>query len=213
MTDKQAVESAEDIKDVQSETQDNSSVSAEELVSYWKSEAEKYRNEAQNAFQARDKIKAKLKEEKASVEQKDDLLRRLEDMESQLQEKDRYINDIKVKQETQAKLDALRAVAKKQGLKDVYVDKLDKFVDLTDVDPQKEISLKLAVDSVRTSFPDLFSANGESIDKSLPNPKLSSGSAGALKDEYDRLLKEYGKTRDPNIRVKLVEIDKMMREQ
>lgn len=142
-----------------------------------KGEVEKLQSEAKNAFKKRDELKDQVRGQK-------DWEATLERIQSERDDFEAQLTNIKQEAEKTQKLEAFKRVAKKHGFKEGYLDKIDKFVDISTLNPEKEISLNIAVESVKSEFPDLFGANSKTVDGALPNRKLG---AGTLKDQHDDL--------------------------
>jgi DNA repair exonuclease SbcCD ATPase subunit len=171
-----------------------------------------HKEEARRAFEKRDEVKESLRTvTKEKQSSKEDLTKYVQDLETQLKEKDAKLQTIDQQRFVDKKLSILKDVARKQGMKETYLDRLDKFVDLDDIDPEKEISARIAVDTVRNSFPDLFAANSEAVDRALPNPKLSA-TGGDYKKQYQDLLSVPIHERKPDHFEKLAELKALMAE-
>ena len=180
----------------------------EELVNHYKSEANKYKEEAKKAFQKRDEVKKSLRETKQN-DDNDELLLHLETLKQQLQEKEQTLANIELEKERNSKLSEIKQVAKEQGMKDIYLDKLDKFVDLDQINVSKKATMKYQIESIRASFPDLFGEAGKRIDNALPSPNLTTGGNISFQEEYNK-EKRKGINADMN---KLIELKRLMSEQ
>lgn len=177
---------------------------------HWRTEADKFREQAKEAFAKRDKVKSDLRAAKESSSGKDELEEHVQKLEAKLQEKDNLLNQLEQNKIRNAKLNALQEVAKTQGLKELYLDKLERFVDLEEVDPEKKVSLRIAVDSIKSSYPDFFSATGETVDNALPNPKLNSSGTGTYKEQYAKMLTVPRHERTAEWAAKLVELKELI---
>lgn len=181
----------------------------EEVNAHLQESLDFQKQESKKAFEKRDKINEQLKASKEVERSKDDLQLYVQDLEKQLAEKDKALQTINDTAVANKKLAALKEVAIQQGIKEAYLDRLDKFVDLSEVDPEKPVSLRISVDSVKNSFPDLFSANSDAVDRALPNPKLTTGALN-YDEQYQALLNTHPSKRKPDHYQKLAELKELM---
>jgi len=195
--------------------------SAEELLEALKKAEEDaiyYKEQANQAFEKRDKeigiMKRQMKEQSKAKKDESkaasDLEKLVEGLQAQLEEKDKIIADIKLTETRNEKLGALKNYAREHGLKEAYLDRLDKFINLDEVDPGKKVSLRIAVDTVKQNFPDLFSTNSEAVDRALPNPKLKADGGVNYKERYQALLDTPVAKRAPDHFQKLAELKELI---
>ena len=173
---------------VDTETQDKDTVEAQDLVTlieHYKAEAAKYKEEAKNAYKKRDEIKKEYRAVKENSQESDEVKKHIEQLQKQLDEKELFIKNIEFERTKENKLKSLIQVAKEQGLKESYIDKLEKFVDLDEVDPAKNATMRYQLDIMRSNFPDLFSDNGKKIDKAMPMPNLKTAPQSLYLDQYN----------------------------
>jgi DNA repair exonuclease SbcCD ATPase subunit len=156
----------------------------QEREAHFKAEAERWQGEAKNAFKARDELKQKVREPAPAP----DTAAQMEQLYKTLQEKEAQLEAIAKEQAVKERTRVLRKVAKAQGIKENYLDKLDKFVDLNVIDPEKDITASIAVEGIRSSYPDFFLDKGTQM-QSQTNPRLPSTSVGDLQAQYDKALR------------------------
>src|SRR5262245_35449791 len=82
------------------------------------------------------------------------------------------------------------------GLADIYLDKLDKFVDLDRVElDSKNVSVKNELLRFKTEFPHLFSGQSDLSKLSAPTriEVIDKQTLEAINRQYEQVLKEEGK--------------------
>lgn len=214
MPDNPAVEAA-GTAEVDTKAQENQEVSEldqiksqlaelSEINAHLSEQVKYHQTEAKKAFENRDKARNELKAiQKDST--KDELAKYVEKLENELKDRDTRLTQIEQESSKRTKLDAVMKVAREKGLKDQYFERLERFIDLDDVNPEKEVSVKLAVEAVKNSYPDLFSTNSVAVDRALPNPKLSA-TGGDYKAQYEAMLKLPPAERGPDHMARLYEL-------
>lgn len=158
------------------------------LVEYKDKEIQKLTNEAKKAFESRDNVKQQMKQAQA-----EDAAAMIEDLKAQIEERDRKLQDIENQRTKEIKLNALTEYAKKAGLKERYFDKLDRFVDLNNINPEEPITIEHTVDVFKSSMPDLFDTQPTEATRAWEVPKLNSGAA--LSDYEAKYQEELRKPR------------------
>lgn len=159
----------------------------QESNAHLKESLEYQKNENKKAYDKRQKLSDEVKTLKATDSSKDDLVKYIEDLEGKVSSRDAQLLEISTREEFGKKIGALKDTASKLGLKDTYLERLDKFVDMSEIDHEKPVSMRIAVDTMKTNYPDLFSTNGHSVDAALPSPKLGTGN-GDYEKQYRDLL-------------------------
>jgi DNA repair exonuclease SbcCD ATPase subunit len=167
----------------------------EELLEHFKSEASKYKEEAKRAFEKRDKVKNELKTVKQADNRNEEIEAHIRTLEEKLTQREQELLTIRNESTKKEKVDALKKVAKEQGLKELYLDKLDRFVDLDEVDTSKAATLRYQVDIIRSNYPDFFQATGKEIDSALPAPRLGSG------DPLNQAIAEFKQLKSKGLRL------------
>jgi hypothetical protein len=124
----------------------------EELITFMKDQSKK-------AFEKRDKVKDEIRK----LSKTDDKVEYIETLKKQNKElEDRIAIDDRNKVIAK-KLDVVKRIAKEKGLQEIYFDKIDKFVDVDDImEGKEEITAKMQIDIMMSSFPDLFGTNASS---------------------------------------------------
>ena len=183
----------------------------DELVDHYKNETSRWKTEAQNAFTSRDRAKAKLrqKEDKGEQINSTDYQKHIDSLQKELKEKEDKINSFEHEKEKNKKMKIVMEISKEAGVKERYLDKLDRFLNLDEIIPGKEASsIRYQLDTVKNNFPDLFGASGKELEDAFPAPNFrTDGSIEHYKQEY---AKEHSKglDADPEKLMKLYDIIK-----
>lgn len=167
----------------------------------------KYREQvAKEAIEKRDRIANEHKQLKQNANKDDDMIQHLEKLQTELKKKDDLLKQIEFEKSKTEKLAALTKVAREQGLKENYLDKLDRFINLDEIDATKAATLRYQIDIFKSNYPDMFQANGKSVDSALPTPKLATDPVSQYKEAFAKEQKK-GLNADIN---KLYELAKLI---
>lgn len=159
-------------------------------IERYKAEAAKWQTEAKDAFESRDKAK-KTKASDSSTE----MLAQYESMKVELAQSQQSLLDIKTARVNEQKLTLVKSKAMEMGLKDNYLDTLNKFINVDQVNLDEPISAELELDAMKKQLPDLFGVTSpaDKAKTAWEVPKLQPGSAGAatvtdIAAEYNKAL-------------------------
>lgn len=206
MTDTAKVESnAENKQETTTQTETVKETDYKELATHLQEEVNKWKNEAKNAFNKRDKTNDEMR----LLKDQDQVLAHFDKIKAENDSLKNELLTVRVEAERKTKLDALQRVAKEQGIKERYLCSLDKFVNLDEINTEKPVTMRFAVETVKSSFPDFFGVPGEQLDKQIPTPKPVTSVKETLQKQYqDELNKSYHE-RDMK---KLIDLKKMIEE-
>lgn len=204
-----SADEAVDTENVEVSTEDVAKL--QEELAYFKEQAEFHKTDKKKAFEQRDKAKETARVAKKDAEAKTDMEKYIETLEAEKLALNAKIVDIENKDVRNSKLSALKEFAKKQGMMEEYLDALPKLTDVNidELDPERPVTLRIAVDTVRSKFPVFFNANSEAVDRALPNPKLNAGGIDYEK-AYSELLNAKPQDRKPDHFEKLAELKEAM---
>lgn len=155
-----------------------------------KSDLEFKEKAAKEAFQARDRIKQKLREtesNKSSVDVSEFEIR-IKQMEEERDSLKSQIELIQKEKEKETKLEFVKQLAKEAGIKDNYINKIDKFLSLEDIRQDKPNMAKTHIENLKKEYPDFFGTLSKDLDHALPAPNLKDSGTMSM---IDQLKKEY----------------------
>lgn len=158
------------------ETQDEGQLAQlSEMIAHYKSEVDKFKEEAKSAFKTRDKMREQLRNSEKQKVAAGDTAVHISSLEEQLDTAQKEIKRINTAADKAVKMDAIRQIATDAGCKENYLDKLDRFMDMSAIDADKSITIDYQVSIMKTNYPDLFGASGPELNEALPAPNLKSG--------------------------------------
>ena len=161
-----------------------------ELNAHLKGEVQKYKNEAKQAFEKRDK----KVEEMSILKDQDKLVSYAETLKAEKEGLEKQLQDIRLQAERKEKMELVQKTAKEYGLKDRYAGMLEKLINLDEVDTTKPVTMRLAIDAIKNDIPDIFGMPGTDLDKSLPSMKPMAGTKALAQVEYDKIKNNPNRT-------------------
>lgn len=161
-----------------------------EMNTHLKGEVQKYKNEAKQAFEKRDK----KVEEVSVLKDQDKLVAYAETLKADKENLEKQLQEIKIQAERKAKMELVQKTAKEHGLKDRYAPMLEKLINLDEVDVSKPITTKYAIEAVKNDIPDFFGMPGADLDKSIPSMKPVAGTKALAQAEYDKIKNNPNRT-------------------
>jgi len=151
------------------------------------SDLEYHKSEAKKAFEKRDKAVAGTDTE--------DYIEQYKAMKIKYEKSIEDNETIKASIIKEKKMIVLTAAAKNAGLKPAYLDKLELFVDMSEINHDKEVSIEYALDKFQKAYPDLFGTGAPtSPAQAFATPKISGTGVSNIEEIKAEMAKEFAKS-------------------